>query len=85
MTDLFYFILFFRGKKTVKNKGEFDGLPLIEDLKISVDEVLCEPLGKVNLKFFGFLYLWMFKIKGNYISRILELKKENLKLKKQKI
>lgn len=31
-----------------KSKGEFDDLPPIEDLKINVPEVLCDPLGEVN-------------------------------------
>ena len=35
-------------KKIIKPKGEFDDLPPIEDLKISVPEVLCDPLGEVN-------------------------------------
>lgn len=30
-----------------KSKGEFDDLPPIEDLKINVPEVLCDPLGEV--------------------------------------
>ena len=36
-------------KKFIKPKGEFDDLPPIEDLKISVPEVLCDPLGEVIL------------------------------------
>lgn len=34
-------------KKIFKPKSEFDDLPPIEDLKISVPEVLCDPLGEV--------------------------------------
>lgn len=39
-------------QKNNKMKSELDDLPLIEDLKISVPEVLCDPLGEVftNLK-----------------------------------
>ena len=31
-----------------KEKGEFDDLPPIEDLKISVPEVLADPMGEVS-------------------------------------
>lgn len=31
-------------------KGEFDGLPPIEELQIVVPEVLCDPLGEVGEK-----------------------------------
>ncbi|XP_074111037.1 uncharacterized protein LOC141535126 [Cotesia typhae] len=35
-------------KKKGHEKGEFDDLPPIEDLQISVPEVLCDPLGEVG-------------------------------------
>lgn len=34
-------------KKKKQIENEFDDLPPIEDLKISVPEVLCDPLGEV--------------------------------------
>lgn len=48
-------MLIFRKKERVVNvskkknhiQNELDDLPPIEDLKISVPEVLCNPLGKV--------------------------------------
>lgn len=53
--DIIFFILLFRnernsrqkGSQEKESKGEFDNLPPIEDLKISVPEVLCDPLGEV--------------------------------------
>lgn len=36
-----------RGQRNNEMKSELDDLPPIEDLKISVPEVLCDPLGKV--------------------------------------
>lgn len=37
-------------------KNELDDLPPIEDLKISVPEVLCDPLGEV------YTYIYIFEI-----------------------
>lgn len=36
-----------RCHKKNREKGEFDDLPPIEDLQISVPQVLCDPVGEV--------------------------------------
>lgn len=38
-------------QKNNEIKNELDDLPPIEDLKISVPEVLCDPLGEVFMNF----------------------------------
>lgn len=39
---------FCRQGKGQREKNEYDDLPPIEDLKISVPEVLCDPIGEVS-------------------------------------
>lgn len=50
-------------------RTELDDLPPIEDLKISVPEVLCDPLGEVfiNIKL---IHIWII-LKIEYLRKII--------------
>lgn len=40
-----------KGQKSNEMKSELDDLPPIEELQISVPEVLCDPLGEVFINY----------------------------------